>query len=167
MIKKICPICDNCIGAMNYCRVCHQFIRRPVRREIRYYLNESHPVEEDYCEYHRESDYRQASYYDGKDGGKMTKADYLAKKAAQTARTAAQTTRTAAQTARTAARKGNLPVSYGQNSVRKPDQPKAMLDIRMKAQQQRKGAQKDRSAIPFIVIMLIYLLFNVVRGIFQ
>ncbi|MDO5552002.1 MAG: hypothetical protein Q4F76_12580, partial [Lachnospiraceae bacterium] len=139
------------IGAMNYCKTCHQFIWRPERRQMRYYLNESHPADEDYCEYHQESNYRQSAYgqnqpvrasaksnlqaggakanpYTGSGAdGKMTKADYLAKKAAQAAHSAAE-----------AAKKANTLASSGQTAGAYRSNWKKMVEKQADKEQQKK-----------------------------
>lgn len=53
MKKKICPVCDQEIRSLNYCRICRRFVRKPYIREINYYLNETHPRKEADCSYHK------------------------------------------------------------------------------------------------------------------
>lgn len=43
MKKRMCPICDLPVNDMNYCPGCRRIIRRPVLREVNYYLNENRP----------------------------------------------------------------------------------------------------------------------------
>lgn len=43
MMKKICPVCDLPVNEMNYCPRCRRVVRRPVMREVNYYLNEKRP----------------------------------------------------------------------------------------------------------------------------
>lgn len=111
---------------------------------MRYYLNESHPADEDYCEYHRESDYRQSAYgenqpvrtspksnsYAGSGAnGKMTKADYLAKKAAQAA--------------------GSYRSDW-----------KKMVERQADKEQQK----KKNPVMQFLVIIFIYLVFSMISS---
>lgn len=133
-----------------------------------YYLNESHPADEDYCEYHRDSDYRQSVYgqkrpvrasaelnlqageakanpYAGSGAnGKMTKADYLAKKAARAAAEADKKANTLASSGRTAG-------TYRSNW-------KKMVEKQADKEQQKNPVMQ------FLVIIFIYLLFSIISS---
>lgn len=52
MVKKICPICDQVMKSGHFCRNCRSWIKHPYEREMNYYLNERHPVNEAQCDYH-------------------------------------------------------------------------------------------------------------------
>ncbi len=52
MIRKVCPICDQVMGASHYCKNCKSWIRSPYVRDVTYYLNERHPENERQCSYH-------------------------------------------------------------------------------------------------------------------
>lgn len=52
MEKRICPVCDHAMKFSHYCHFCRSFVRRPVRVNLSYYLNERHPAHETDCEFH-------------------------------------------------------------------------------------------------------------------
>ncbi|MBT9775686.1 hypothetical protein GPL15_04055 [Clostridium sp. MCC353] len=55
MKKRICPVCDHEMHSAHYCRICRSWVKEPYIREVRYYLNETHPKEETDCSYHNDS----------------------------------------------------------------------------------------------------------------
>ncbi|MEW4414639.1 hypothetical protein [Clostridium sp. AN503] len=52
MVRKICPICDQVMGASHYCKNCKSWVKHPYVRDVTYYLNERHPANESDCSYH-------------------------------------------------------------------------------------------------------------------
>ena len=55
MMKRICPICDQVMKMPNYCTYCKSWVKYPYIRDVTYYLNETHPRNEENCDYHNHS----------------------------------------------------------------------------------------------------------------
>ncbi len=69
MVRKICPICDQVMSGSHYCENCRSWVKHPYVRDVTYYLNERHPVNESDCSYHSGLDLTPASE---KRGGSFT-----------------------------------------------------------------------------------------------
>ena len=48
---KICPVCDHALVG-NLCPVCRQIVREPWTLNEGVYLNRSHSLPDDFCEFH-------------------------------------------------------------------------------------------------------------------